>query len=219
MNKKGQFVAFLALLLVLALAGIYFFLSKDAKDIVIIYYTPADVLNNNAEIKEYKFDLNQDVKYSSFKAFDDLTENSGLYKKCVWYEKNCELNLEEDFKSYFLQYFKEPFEVYVKIKDNKFVISGKGSKTFTTPSVKTDADIEFEYVLDYNIDIITSLYENCRKVTSCDKEELIEKICVTNKCDDSSDENYIKMEYFFKPNSFVEPKLLFKISKSVKLEG
>jgi len=224
MNKKGQFVALLSFFLVCGLIVAFFIVHKPTADVVRIYYTPAYVLNQNFEIKEYYFDLNQNVKYSSFKAFNDLCKNSGFYKKCeAWYEKDCDLtNLNNNFKKYFLEYFDEPYDINVEVKNNKFVISGKyddgydDSIIFEQFNVKTEIKPEFNYTLDYDISIFEDLYKNC-KVLSCDEDELKEKGCKIidkpkHKC--SIEENYINMEYNLEDNGFINPKILFKIPKS-----
>ena len=216
MNKKGLLVAFLSLFLVLVLTGIYLFLSGNTNEIVRMYYTPADVLNQNFEIKEYYFYLNQDVKYSSFKAFNDLTKNSGFYEKCeAWYEKDCDLtNLNDNFKKYFLKYFDNPYDIKIEVKNNNFVISGKYDDVivFEQFNVKTEIKPEFNYTLDYDVSIFSDLYQNCRDVVSCDN--LGDCKINKEKCDDSSYDNYIRIEFDFKDNGFIKPKLEFNIPKS-----
>lgn len=206
MNKKGQFVALLGLFFVLGLIAAYFIADKGTVEVVRMYYTPADVLNQNFEIKEYLFDLNQNVKFSSFKALDDLS-NFDLTKP---------LNLESDFKKYFVDSFDKSlfFDVSVVIKDNKFEISGKhkGKKIFEQFNVKTDVPVDFSYILDYDVSIFSDLYENCRNIFNCDDL----KECKVNRC--SSKDNYINMEKNLDSNGFIEPVIKFGF-KFEKLEG
>jgi len=214
MNKKGLLVAFLSLFLVLVLTGIYLFLSGNTLEVVRMYYTPADVLNQNFEIKEYYFYLNQDVKYSSFKAFNDLTKNSGFYEKCeAWYEKDCDPleNLDESFKNYFIDYFGEPFDIKVEIEGDNFVISGKSKYDveFENNNVRTEIKPEFSYNLGYGKKAFVNLFNKCRDITGCKKLG----DCQVSECDDSSDDNYIIMEYNFKSNDFISPKILFRVTK------
>lgn len=210
MNKKGQFVALLSLFLVLGLIAVYFIVDKGTSEVVKMYYTPTDILNQNFEVKEYLFNLNQDIKYDSFSAFESFSLNSGfkLGSKCeAWYE--CELDLVENFKSYLN---KPSYNVGVEIVDNKFVISYvyDGVKVFEESNVKTEFVPKVEYTLDYDISFIEKLYSNCRDVKSC--SEL--NNCKVSKCDDSSDDNYIKMELDLKSNEFIESVFRFNIPKT-----
>lgn len=221
MNKKGQFIAMVSLFLIIGLLLIYLYLDKQTSMVTRIHYKPVDVLNQNFEIKEILFNLNQEAKYSSFKAFSDFSSNSGFRfgSECkTWYDKDCNIDLENNFKSYFLNYFDEPFyDISVNLVNNNFVISGKykDKMSFELFDVKTEVVPEFKYTLNYDVRIFNDLFVNCRNVISCDDL----KNCKISKCDDSSDDNYIKMEYDLENNGFIKPVILFKITKSKKLEG
>lgn len=221
MNKKGQFVALISLFLVIGLFAIYFYLDKGTSQAVRVYLKPADVLNQNFEIKELLFNLNQKAKYGSFKAFLDFCSNSGFNfnSDCrTWYDKDCNIDLENNFRSYFLNYFDEPFyDINVTIFNNNLVVSGKyqDKRIFEFLGTKTELYPQFRYVLGYDVRIFNELYTGCRNVVSCSDM----KNCKASKCDDSSDDNYIKMEYNLQDNSFIKPLIVFKITKSKKLEG
>lgn len=208
MNKKGQFVALLSLFLVLGLIAVYFIVDKGTSEVTKMYYTPTDVLNQNFEVKEYLFNLNQDIKYDSFSAFESFSLNSGfkLGGECeAWYE--CELDLIENFKSYLN---KPSYNVGVEIVDGKFVINYvyDGEKVFEEMNVKTSFIPKAEYTLDYDISIFEELYSRCRDVVSCDDLD----DCGVSECDDSGDN--ILLEYSkFEDNKFIKPEIKFKISK------
>ncbi len=205
MNKKGQFVAILSLFLVLGLVWVYIYLDRGTAEVVRMYYTPADVLDLNFEIKEYEFGLNQEVKYSSFKAFSDLSEKSNFIEKNL---------LSEDFKKYFEKYFGDSFDVKVEVAEDKFKISGKYKESIVFERFKAKVDFkpEFSYVLDYDLKIFEELYTNCKNNFSCDDL----KQCKINKS--SSGKNYIKMEKNLESNGFIEPKIIFE-NRFKKLEG
>lgn len=237
MNKKGQFVAILSLFVVLGLLAVYFILDKSTGEVVRMYYKPTDVLNQNFEIKEYLFNLKQEIKYDTFKAFEYFSENSGFEAggRCeAWYESlgssgssitglaaftliedgkcNPTEKLEENFESYFN---KPNYIVNIVLMGHKFKIKYvyDGIKIFEESGVKTELQPEVEYVLDYDVSVFSEMYENCRDVVSCDELD----DCKVTKCDDSSDINYIKMEFDFTSNDFIEPKLRFNIPKTEEL--
>jgi hypothetical protein len=202
MNKKGQLVALLSLFLVIGLIASFLIVNKSGGDVVRIFYTPANVINQHFEIKEYEFNLNQKAKYCSFKAFDSL--DCGL----------CVDSLVSDFKGKFIECFEPFFDVDVKIIENKLKVFGKHQekKIFEFSNVRTEVKPEFEYILeDYDTSIFEDLYDNCKNVLDCD--DLEEKNCKVpkNKC--SSKDKYINMEYNLKDNGFIQPKIVFKIRK------
>jgi len=216
MNKKGVFLAIFSLFIVLGLTAVYLVIDKGTGEIVKMYFKPTDVLIQNFEVKEYIYNLNQGIKYDSFKAFEHFCEGSGLKanSKCeAWYEEDCNIeNLAENFKSYF---GKPNYNVDVKVENDKFVISYvyEGEMIFGQYNIKTKLQPKASYILDYDVSKIKELYNNCRDVVSCDNlgDCEIDK----DKCDDSSRDNYINMEFDFKDNGFIQPKLKF----SLKTEG
>ena len=216
MNKKGVFLAIFSLLFVLGLTTVYLVVYKGTTEVVRMYYKPTDVLNQNFEIKEYLFNLEQGIKFDTFKAFEHFCENSGLRAGSgheAWYEDG-DFDLEENFKSYFA---KPNYIVSVELTGHKFKVSYvyDGKKVFEEFGVKSELEPRAEYVLDYDVSVIKELYEKCRDVVSCD--ELDDCKIDKDKCDDSSDINYIKMEFGFKSNDFIEPKLRFNIPKTEEL--
>lgn len=204
MNKKGQFVAMLGLFLILGLVFIYFYLDKGTSEVVKIYHKSSDVLELDIQAKEYEFNLNQEVKYNSFKAFNDFCDSNFVEDE----------NYFDNFKKYFTKHFLgEDFVINVAVIDGKFKISGefKEEKIFEDNGAKIKFKPKFEYILNYDLGIFGELYANCRNVLNCDDL----KQCKVNRC--SSKDNYINMEYDLKDNGFIKPVIRFKIPESVKL--
>ena len=121
-RKRGAFLAIFSLFFVLGLVVVYAIVIGGTSEVVKMYYTPSDVLNQEFTVKEYLFNLEKTVEVDSFKAFEVFSLNSGykMGSRCAWYLKNCELDLANSFKSYFTR---SNFNFGVKIVDNKFVIN------------------------------------------------------------------------------------------------
>jgi len=115
----------------LGFVAIYASLGNNSIKIVNMYHVSSDVVANHFDIKEYEFSLNQNVKYSTFKAFKEAADNSF---DCKILDRKCNLNLGDVFKKYFLMNFDEAelYDINVAIQDGKFAISGKHKNRCTS---------------------------------------------------------------------------------------
>lgn len=179
MNKKGDvfLTTFAILMLIVVVFGFGIIISNESK-----IKKEFDLGGNQVELINtfYKaegdlFNLNQEVKYSSFKVIKEFSDNGGVIESCNqrWkFNSECEPDLE----NYFLETFNEKMKEYsLEIKNveiiNGFLVGDVGEFEYGGKNER----INYSYKVEGN-------FNESLKIDIKGLEDLKDKIedCVTN---------------------------------------
>lgn len=185
MNKKGIFLAVFAILVFIGFIFGYSMIMANKNTILREFNIGSnefELINAYYQAEQDLFNLDQKVKYSSFKAIKEFSENGAVDKTCNkrWkFNDKCEPNLKDNF----LVIFKEKMKEYnmdvknVRIENN-FIIGDIGKLEYIKNlnrmnfTYKTDGRFNESLKIDFKkLDELKEKIKTCiqdgKKLDSC----------------------------------------------------
>lgn len=244
MNKKGLEILpiLISLFTLICLISAAYYLVIEPKYTGQERITGAEALAVLELEQEYKFReflMDSELGSASYSALDKFAENGGNCEDWSLCKPDIS-KFKEIVKEEFLKFIKnihvrvverESYVLDLRLLGDSFIVEAKASEkaNFVKEGVTyKEEHKQISKKINFDLNIYNEIYGNLEKLkpanlkkiilTKCpSKEEIVKGSSIGFKCDDSSEENYIKFEIATKDLIFAHPVIKFKVAKLVSL--